>query len=88
VTDVPAIDATGLVALEVLVVDLNATGIKVVLVGIQDQPLRTLTRAGWRNRRGKLRIFRSVARGIEVARRTVESDPAFAAGAAARGARD
>lgn len=88
VTDVPAIDATGLVALEVLVADLNATGIKVVLVGIQDQPLRTLTRAGWRNRRGKLRIFRSVARGIEVARRTVESDPAFAAGAAARVARD
>lgn len=88
VTDVPAMDATGLMALEGLVADLNAAGIKVVLAGIQDQPLRTLTRAGWRNRRGKLRIFRSVARGIEVARRTIESDPQFAAGAAGRVGRD
>jgi SulP family sulfate permease len=88
VTDVPSIDATGLVALESLIADLNGAGIKVVLVGVQTQPLRTLTRAGWRNRRGKLRIFRSVARGLAVARATVESDPAFAAGASAREARD
>jgi SulP family sulfate permease len=88
VTDVPSIDATGLVALESLIADLNGAGIKVVLVGVQTQPLRTLTRAGWRNRRGKLRIFRSVARGLAVARATVESDPAFAAGALAREARD
>jgi hypothetical protein len=31
--------------------------------------LRTLARAGWRNRKGRLRIFRSVPRGLEVARR-------------------
>jgi sulfate permease, SulP family len=73
--DVPAIDATGLVALESLVKRLNASGIKVVLVGICGQPLRVLARAGWRNRKGRLRIFRSIERGLEVARRTVEQGP-------------
>jgi sulfate permease, SulP family len=73
--DVPAIDATGLVALESLVARLNGSGIKVVLVGIGGQPLRALARAGWRNRKGRIRIFRSVERGLEVARRTVEGAP-------------
>jgi sulfate permease, SulP family len=71
--DVPAVDSTGLVALESMVVKLNREGIKVVLIGVQRQPLRALARAGWRNRRGKLRIFRTVARGLEVARRTAEA---------------
>jgi hypothetical protein len=66
--------------------ELNGAGVKVVLAGIQPQPLRTLVRAGWRNRRGRLRIFRSVALGLEVARRTVEDDPAFASGPADRSA--
>jgi hypothetical protein len=34
--------------------------------------LRALARAGWRNRKGRLRIFRSVERGLAVARRTVD----------------
>ena len=67
---VPAIDATGIVALESLVARLNEASIKVILVGIQDQPLRALSRGGWRNRKGRLRIFRSFERGIAVARRT------------------
>ena len=72
---VPAIDATGIVALESLVVRLNEAGVKVILVKIQDQPLRALSRAGWRSRKGRLRIFRSFDRGIAVARRTAaESD--------------
>jgi hypothetical protein len=50
---------------------LNEARIKVILVGLQDQPLRALARAGWRNRSGRLRIFRSFARGIALARRTV-----------------
>jgi SulP family sulfate permease len=70
--DVPALDATGLVGLESLVQELNRAGIKVVLIGVQAQPLRTLARAGWRNRRGRLRIFRSIERGLELARRTAE----------------
>jgi SulP family sulfate permease len=80
--DVPVMDATGLMALESLVKDLNDAGIKVVLAGIRPQPLRTVTRAGWRNRRGRLRIFRSVTLGLELARRTVEADPAFNTAAA------
>jgi SulP family sulfate permease len=68
---VPAMDATGIVALESLVSRLNEARVKVILVGIQGQPLRALARAGWRNRKGRLRIFRGFDRGIEVARRTV-----------------
>jgi MFS superfamily sulfate permease-like transporter len=68
---VPAIDATGIVALTSLVERLNEARVKVVLVGVEGQPLRALARAGWRNRKGRLRIFRSFERGIEVARRTV-----------------
>ncbi|HLA79705.1 MAG TPA: C4-dicarboxylic acid transporter DauA [Vicinamibacteria bacterium] len=67
---VPAIDATGLVGLESLVKRLNEAKIKVILVGMQDQPLRALAKAGWRNRQGRLRIFRSFERGIAVARRS------------------
>jgi SulP family sulfate permease len=74
--DVPAIDATGLVALGSLVKRMNAWGIKVILVRVQAQPLRTLARAGWRNRKGRLRIFRSLERGLETARRTVEASTA------------
>ena len=75
VEHVPAIDATGIVALESLVARLNEGGIKVILVGIQDQPLRALAGAGWRNRKGRLRILRSFARGIALARRTVAELP-------------
>jgi SulP family sulfate permease len=68
---VPAMDATGIVGLESLVRRLNEAEVKVILVGVQGQPLRALARAGWRNRKGRLRIFRSFERGIAVARRTV-----------------
>jgi SulP family sulfate permease len=67
---VPAMDATGIVGLESLVARLNEAGTKVIMVGVQGQPLRALARAGWRNRKGRLRIFRSFERGIAVARRT------------------
>jgi SulP family sulfate permease len=74
---VPAIDATGIVALESLVARMNEEKVKVILVGVQDQPLRALAKAGWRNRKGRLRIFRSFHRGIAVARRTAaEAAPA------------
>jgi SulP family sulfate permease len=72
---VPAIDATGIVALESLVARLNEGGIKVILVAIQDQPLRALARAGWRNRKGRLRIFRSFERGVALAHRTAAGFP-------------
>jgi sulfate permease, SulP family len=75
---VPILDATGLMALENLVADLNRTGIKVVLAGVQPEPLRAFTRAGWRNRARRLRIFRSAPRALEFARRRIAEDAASA----------
>ena len=78
---VPAIDATGLVALESLIAEMNDAGIKVVLGGVQRQPLRAMARAGWRNRKGRLRIFQEFDHAVDVARRHV----ATAVGADATG---
>ncbi len=72
VADVPAIDATGLVNLESLIARLNGHGVKVILGGVQEQPLRAFARAGWRNRKGRLRIFRESDRAIANARAFVE----------------
>jgi SulP family sulfate permease len=71
VTGVPAVDATGLLNLQSLVARLNTAGIKVILAGVQPQPMRTFARARWRMRKGRLRIFRSFQRGIDLARATV-----------------
>jgi sulfate permease, SulP family len=73
-TAVPAIDATGLVALQSLVERLNEAGIKVILAGVRPQPLRVFARAGWRNRKGRFRIFRSFDRAVALARRTATAD--------------
>ena len=74
VADVPAIDATGLVNLESLIARLNGHGVKVILGGVQEQPLRAFARAGWRNRKGRLRIFREVDRAIANARAFAASE--------------
>jgi SulP family sulfate permease len=75
VADVPAIDATGLVNLESLIARLNGHGVKVILGGVQEQPLRAFARAGWRNRQGRLRIFREFDRAIANARAFAASPP-------------
>lgn len=54
--DVPAVDATGLVALESSVSQLNAKGIKVVLSGVKSQPRRAIEKAGFRDIEGLLEI--------------------------------
>jgi SulP family sulfate permease len=54
--DVPAIDATGLVALETTIERLNGQGIKVVLSGVRAQPRRALAKAGFEDRPGRLEI--------------------------------
>jgi SulP family sulfate permease len=54
--DVPAIDATGLVALETTIQRLNAQKIKVVLSGVRPQPRRALAKAGIDDRPGSLEI--------------------------------
>lgn len=74
VTAVPAVDATGLLNLQSLVTRLNTAGIKVILAGVQPQPMRAFARARWRTRKGRLRIFRSFQRGIDLARATVAGD--------------
>ena len=71
---VPAVDATGLVNLQSLVSRLNADGIKVILAGVQGQPMRVFAKARWRTRKGKLRIFRSFERGIALARVSAGGD--------------
>jgi SulP family sulfate permease len=69
---VPTIDATGLVALESLVKKLNGAGVKVILASVEGEPLHAFARAGWRNRRGRLRIFRSREKALAQAHRYVE----------------
>ena len=54
--DVPAIDATGLVALESTVARLNRNGAKVVLSGVRPQPRRALAKAGFVDAEGRLEI--------------------------------
>jgi SulP family sulfate permease len=69
---VPALDATALVALESSFERLFRDKIFVILAGVQPQPLRTMARAGWRHRHGKLAIYRSFERGVDEARRAFE----------------
>jgi SulP family sulfate permease len=76
VTAVPAVDATGLVNLQSLVARLNEGGVKVILAGVQPQPMRVFAKARWRTRKGRLRIFRSFERGVALARAFVAADDA------------
>jgi SulP family sulfate permease len=48
--DVPAMDATGLVALESALTQLTRRGVRVVLSGLQPQPRDLLTRASLETR--------------------------------------
>ena len=66
---VPAMDATALVALESAFEELEARNVFVILGGVQPQPLRTMARARWRERRGRVAIYRSFDRAIDQARR-------------------
>jgi SulP family sulfate permease len=54
--DVPAVDATGLVALESTIARLHGHGIKVVLSGVKPQPRRALDKAGFKDEPGRLEI--------------------------------
>lgn len=74
-TGVPAMDATGLVALESTLDRLAEMDIYVVLAGVRNQPHETLAKAGLRSRKGRLAICRTFARGIRLARLHVERDP-------------
>jgi sulfate permease, SulP family len=62
---VPALDATGLVALGSAAARLRQEGVMVILAGVQRQPLRALAKAGWRNEPGVLAIGRSFEESLE-----------------------
>src|SRR5258707_4642706 len=74
VTARPAVGAPRLVNLQSLLGRPNPPGIKVILAGVQSQPMRAFAKARWRTRKGRLRIFRSFDRGIALARATVAGD--------------
>jgi SulP family sulfate permease len=71
---VPVLDGTGLANLEVCIERMKARGTKVVVAGVQPQPLRTLVRAGWRGsgshggHGGHVIVRRDLRRAIEDAR--------------------
>lgn len=67
-SSVPAMDATGLVSLESAVSRLHQLGIRVVLGGVQGQPLRVLAKSGIRDRRDHVSVHRSMEKALEVAR--------------------
>ena len=69
---VPAMDVTGLVALESAFERLKRAQVFVVLAGVQPQPLRVMARAGWRGRRGKVAIYRSFGRAVAQVRKAFE----------------
>jgi anti-anti-sigma regulatory factor len=70
---VPTIDATGLVALEQLIDELNEAGIYVAICAAQRNVLGVLREAGYLNEQGKRRYFASAA---VAARRLAQTDTA------------
>jgi SulP family sulfate permease len=73
---VPALDATGLVALDSAVDRLTRADVPVVLAGVREQPLRALLRAGWRDRRPLVEIRRDFDRGVALAGDRAQAEPA------------
>ena len=70
---VPALDAT--VGLESAFERLNRAGVFVVIGGAQPQPLRTMARAGWTDRKGRLAVYRTFEHAVEEVRRRPSSRP-------------
>jgi sulfate permease, SulP family len=77
---VPAIDATGLVALETLIAKLQRVRIKVILAGMRKQPSEVVARAGIKRDPGKLAIAPDLdsALSIAVLHAAREPEPAAA----------
>jgi SulP family sulfate permease len=67
--DVPAMDMTGLVALETALDRLARQDIRVVIAGIQNQPLRVMARAHLHRDRAHVFITGSFNMGVDIARK-------------------
>jgi SulP family sulfate permease len=66
--DVPAMDASGLVALEEALLRLRKKGILVILAGVQEQPARVLAKAGVVPEEGRLAVAATVELALGIAR--------------------
>jgi SulP family sulfate permease len=75
-TDVPALDATGLRALETLQDEAERGGPVLVLTGVQAQPLGVLGRSGLLGRLGKPNVTPTLADALARGRELVEGEPA------------
>jgi sulfate permease, SulP family len=64
---VPAIDATGLVAMETVLAKLRRAGIKVILAGLKPQVAEVLERAGVKREPGKLAIAPDLDSALSIA---------------------
>jgi SulP family sulfate permease len=73
---VPALDATGLMNLELAVHRLQQAGTRVVLAGTQDQPFRALLRAGFRHRSATVRLYRSFDQAVQALSAVEPTPPA------------
>jgi sulfate permease, SulP family len=65
---VPAMDVTGLVALESVLEELHKTKHFVILAGVQEQPTQVLAKAGIRNVEGELAICSTLEAAAELAK--------------------
>ena len=65
-TDVPAMDVSGLVALESAIARLQALGMLVVIAGAQGQPRMVMRRGGLEPVAGKLAFCATVPQAIEL----------------------
>ena len=75
-SEVPVLDATGLVGLESAVERLVDRGTFVAIGGVQKEPLRVLLKGGFRNRPGQVAIRRSLDSALAEGRRALEASPA------------
>jgi SulP family sulfate permease len=69
--NVPAIDSTGMHALRDVVKRSRGEGTRVLLAGVQPQPLAALTRAGMTEEIGASNIFAGIDEALEGARRYI-----------------
>jgi SulP family sulfate permease len=79
---VPAIDATGLVALETLIARLQRLRIKVILAGMRKQPSEVVARAGIKREPGKLAIAPDLDSALSIAVLHAAREPEVPTGAA------
>jgi SulP family sulfate permease len=67
ISAVPVIDVTGLINLENALATLHDRGIRVIIAGVQAQPLKVLDKAGIRTAEGELEFARDLPQALALA---------------------